>query len=338
MTLKTQNKAVQFLLNAIKSLIIPVGMWAIFAILSNGRTASSRMMITTLRQSVSASIICYGLILAMNVGMINFSAGAMMLFAGIVGGNLAKATGLGWPALVVFCILICTAEGALEGLLYNAMRVPCIVMSIGMMLVWESLPKLIYPNGVNLAGDITILSKQPACFYVLGITAFIFFIVFNKTPFGHNLRAIGSNQGIANSVGLNSDRIKFAVFTISGVFLGIASVLYISGAGEQRNVAAMGSMTIMMDGFMGMFIAMFISKYCDTSIAVVLGSFTMKMLSNGFVALGLSATVRDIVQGVFLLILLVISANAGLIERTRANKAFREKCETDFKAAQRSAG
>ena len=150
--MKTQNKALQFLIRLVKSLIIPVGMWAIFALLTNGRTASTRMLITTLRQCVSASVICYGLILAMNVGMINFSAGAMMLFAGIVGGNLAKTFGLGWPGLLIICILFCLAEGALEGLLYNAMRVPCIVMSIGMMLVWESFPKVIYPNGVNLSG------------------------------------------------------------------------------------------------------------------------------------------------------------------------------------------
>ncbi len=335
--MKTQNKTLQFLLRILKSLIIPVGMWAIFALLTGGRTATTRMLITTLRQSVSASIICYGLILAMNVGMINFSAGAMMLFAGIVGGNLAKTIGLGWPGLLIICILICLAEGALEGLLYNAMRVPCIVMSIGMMLVWESLPKIIYPNGVNLNGPITILCKQPWCFWVMGVTAVIFYIVYNKTPFGHNLRAIGSNQGIANSVGLDSDRIKFAVFTIGGLFLGIGAALYISSAGEQRNVSAMGSMTIMMDAFMGMFIAMFISRYIDTSIAVVLGTFAMKMLSNGFVAMGLSATVRDIIQGVFLLVLLVISANAGLIERTRANKAFKEKCIADYNAAQKTA-
>ena len=150
----------------------------------------------------------------------------------------------------------------------------------------------------------------------------------------HNLRAIGSNQAIANSVGLDSDKIKFAVFTIGGLFLGIGAFLYISNAGEQRNVSAMGSMTIMMDGFMGMFIAMFIAKYCDMSIAVVLGTFTMKMLSNGFVAMGLSSTVRDIIQGIFLLVLLVISANAGLFERMRADKAFKAKCEADYAARQ----
>ena len=332
--MKTQNKALSYLIRALKSLVIPVGMWAIFALLTNGRPASTRMLLTTLRQSVSASIICYGLILAMNVGMMNFSAGGMMLFAGIIGGNLAKELNLGWPGLVLFCILICVAEGAAEGVLYNLMRVPCIVMSIGMMLVWESLPKLIYPNGVNLVGDITILCKQPYCFYVLGITLVIFYIIYNKTPFGHNLRAIGSNQAIANSVGLDSDKIKFAVFTIGGLFLGIGAFLYISNAGEQRNVSAMGSMTIMMDGFMGMFIAMFIAKYCDMSIAVVLGTFTMKMLSNGFVAMGLSSTVRDIIQGIFLLVLLVISANAGLFERLRADKAFKAKCEADYAAKQ----
>lgn len=331
--MKTQNKALQYLLRGVKSLIIPVGMWAIFALLTGGRTATSRMLLTTLRQSVSASIICYGLIMAMNVGMINFSAGAMMLFAGIVGGNLAKTYNLGVPGLVIICILLCVAEGAIEGVLYNAMRVPCIVMSIGMLLVWESIPKIIYPNGVNLTGGITILCKQPYCFWVLGITAVLFYFVYNKTAFGHNLRAIGSNQAIANSVGLDSDKIKLAVFTISGIFLGIGAFLYISNAGEQRNVSAMGSMSIMMDGFMGMFIAMFISRYCDTSIAVILGTFTMKMLSNGFVAMGLSATVRDIIQGIFLLVLLVISANAGLFDRLKADKAFKEKCIEDYNAA-----
>ena len=119
------------------------------------------------------------------------------------------------------------------------------------LATWESLPKVIYPNGVNLSGAITILCKQPYCFYVMGVTAVIFYIIYNKTPFGHNLRAIGSNQGIANSVGLNSDKIKFAVFTIGGLFLGIGAALYISSAGEQRNVSAMGSMSIMMDAFMG---------------------------------------------------------------------------------------
>ena len=329
--MENKNKAVQFLVRFGKSLVIPVGMWLIFAIISGGRTASVKMLMNTLRQSVVPCIICYGLMLNMSVGMMNFSAGGMIIFAGIVGGNLAKITNTGVTGLVLFVVSICILEGMLTGLLYNAMRVPCIVLSIGMMLIWEALPRVLFEGGLNLNFKWTYLARSPHCFLILALCLAVFYVIYNKTAFGHNLRAIGSNQAIANSVGLSSDKIKFLSFTLGAVFLGVAGVLYMSERGEVRNVTTMGSMTIMMDGFMGMFIAMFLSKYCDMSIAVVLGTFTMKMLANGFVALGLSATVRDIVQGLFLLLLLTISANAGFFDRRKADKAFAEKCNAEYR-------
>lgn len=328
----TNSKTMDLLLRTIKSLVIPFGMWIVFAILSRGSTATTRMFITTLRQTVMPSLVCYGLMLNMSVGMMNFSAGGMMLFAGIVGGNIAKASGTGLAGLVIIVVLFCLAEGAVTGALYNVMRVPCIVLSIGMMLVWESFPKLFCPDGLNISSDITILARSPYCFYVLIVFGIIFYVIYNKTAFGHNLRALGNNQAIANSVGLDSDKNKFLSFFIGALFLGIAAVLYISDRGEVRNVTAMSSMSIMIDGFMGMFIAMFLEQFCDMSIAVVLGTFAMKMLSNGFVAIGMSSTVRDIVQGFFLLVLLIISANAGLFERRKSNKKFVELCNEEYKA------
>ena len=114
-------------------------------------------------------------------------------------------------------------------------------------------------------------------------------------------------------------------------------MLYVSNMGEVRNVTTMGSMTIMMDGFMGMFIAMFIARYCDMTIAIPLGGFAMKMMTNGFVAMGVSSTVRDIVQGFFLLILLVIQANSGVFERRKLDAQFKLECDEAYaKAAQAS--
>lgn len=319
--------------NVALSLAIPVGMFLIFALLSGGQTFTVRMFTTTLRQSVMPIIICWGLMLNMSVGMMNFSAGAMMLTAGIIGGNLAKSTGTGVLGFALFTLVIAVAVGAITGLLYNWMRVPAIVLTIGTMLVWEAFPKMLYTGGVNLRANMTVLSREPYIYIILGFMLVIFHLLFNYTEFGHNLRAIGNNQAIANSVGLNSDRIKFLAFLYGSVFIGVAAVLYVSQQGEVRNVSAMGSMTIMMDGFMGLFISMFLAKYCNMSVAVILGTFTMKMLSNGFVAMGLPATVRDIVQGIFLLILLVISANAGLFERRRADKLFAESANKEYQAA-----
>lgn len=304
--------------------MIPAGIFLIFAVMTGGRTATVRVFTTTVRQSIVPIMICFGLMLNMNVGMINFSAGAMMTFAGIIGGNLAKATGSGVFGVLGFCLIITVALGGITGLLYNLVRVPSMVLTIGTLMIWEAAPYTPYPNGANMPSTMTILAREPYCYILLVLMFIIFYILINKTAFGHNLSAIGNNQAIANSVGLDSDKIKFLSFLFGSIFLGVAAALHLSSVGELRNVTAMSSMTVMMDGFMGVFMAMFLSRYCNTSIAVIIGTFSMKMLSNGFIAMGYSSTARDVVQGLLLLALLTISANAGIIETRRANNAFRE--------------
>lgn len=316
--------------NIIFSLIIPAGIFLIFAVMTEGRTATVRVFTTTIRQSIVPMMICFGLMLNMNVGMINFSAGAMITFAGIIGGNLARLTGTGVFGVLLFCILITLALGAVTGVLYRLIRVPSMVLTIGTLMIWEAAPYTVFPNGANLPSSMTILAREPYIYILLAVMFLIFYILLNKTAFGYNLSAVGNNQAIANSVGLDSDKIKFLSFLFGSLFLGVGAVLHLSSMGELRNVTTMSSMNVMMDGFMGVFMAMFLSRYCNISIAVIIGTFSMKMLSNGFIAMGFSSTARDVVQGLLLLALLTISANAGLIETRRADKTFKEEAIREY--------
>jgi len=312
------------------SLVIPVGIFVIFSVLTGGRTATTAMITATIRQSIVPILICYGLILNMSAGMINFSAGAMMIFAGIVGGSIARDTGTGVVGIVVFCMLMTLIAGSITGILYKLIRVPAMVLTIGMLLIWESVPRFLHPAGVHISFDMTLLARTPYSYIVLGIMLVFFHVLFNYTAFGHNLRAIGNNQAVAHSAGLNLDKIKFLSYFFGAVFLGAAAIINVSETAELRNVASMASMTVMMDGFMGMFMAMFLSRYCNMSFAVLIGTVSMRMLSNGFVAMGFSGTARDIVQGLFLLALLVISANSGIIEKRRADKEFKIAANEEY--------
>ncbi len=91
--MKQQNRVADFLKRAAMSLLIPVGIWAVFVVavaIKNGDFNGAliyKQLITTLRQMVQPALICYGLMLNMLLGMMNFSAGGMMLFAGIIGGT-----------------------------------------------------------------------------------------------------------------------------------------------------------------------------------------------------------------------------------------------------------
>jgi ribose transport system permease protein len=194
------------------------------------------------------------------------------------------------------------------------------VLTIGMVLIFESVPRIFFQSGVIIPRRDTFLAREPWCFVVLIIVFAAFYLIYNKTAFGHNLRALGSNSQVAGAAGLNVNRVTMYCFLVSGIFLGLAAVMYGSANGEVRNVTALGSMTIMMDAFMGVFLAFFLAQYCDLTIAVFLGTFTMRLLANGLVAMGTSATVRDITTGLFLFILLAMSANQGWIDLLRTRK------------------
>jgi ribose transport system permease protein len=312
------NKAVLFLLNTVKSLVLPVLVFVVFAILTKGRTANSRVVLIVLRQSVVPILICWALALNMSLGIMNFAAGGMCLCAVILAGNIAKLTYTGLGGLVAGCFVVCLALSFVTGLLYNFMRIPGLVLTIGLVLIFESIPRIIFYGGVSIARRDTILALSPWCFIVLAIMGIVFYIIYNMTAFGHNLRALGSSPAVAGAAGLKPERIKLLCFLISGIFMSVGAILYGSNAGQVYNVTALGSMGIMMDAFMGVFLAFFLAKYCNLTFAVIIGNIIMKIISNGFVAMGASTTVRDIISGLFLFVLLAMSANQGWMDRLRA--------------------
>lgn len=306
-------KVKRFAINTIKTLILPVLVIALFAALTGGRSLSARMLLVTARQSVMPIIISMALVGNMTLGVWDFSAGGVVLLAAIIGGNLMKMTNTGTAGLAVFCLLIGVAMTTLTGFLNNKLRVPTIVVTIGLVLIYETIPRAIYPGGATITAKHTLLATSPYCFIILAVMFAVFYLLYNKTAYGHNIRALGGSREIAKSAGLNSSRIMQIGFSISGVFLGVGAVLHISTNGQIMTVTALGSVGTIFEAMMGVFLAFFLSRFCNLAVAVVVGTFTMTALSNGLVAMGLPATMRSITSGLFLLLLLCISANQGRI-------------------------
>lgn len=320
-----------FLLKTLKSLAFPVLLFVAFALLSQGRIVNQRTILAILRQSVVPTLICWALMFNMTLGAMNFSVGANVLFSTIVGGNLALLTNTGLAGFIVFAILLATLLSGIAGALYNLLRLPTIVLTLGLVMVYESAPRLFFEAGVTIPFEMTFLATSPWCFIVLGVMFLAFYLIYNKTAFGHNLRAIGKNPAIAVSVGLDSDKVKFTSFVLGGLFIGVAAVLYGSNQGQVENVSALGSMVIMMDSLMGVYFALFLSKFCNMAVAIVLSNVTIKIIFNGFVALGMSATIRDITTGVILFVLLVTSANQGVLAKKKADKKYAEEATARYR-------
>ena len=327
-------KVKDYTLRTVKSLLLPVLVYIIFTIIGNGRFGTSRGMLTIARQSVMPILVSLAIACNMSIGMWDFSAGGVVAVASIIGGGIAKMTGTGIPGLIIFCIFVAIILSAFTGLLYNFMKVPSIVLTIGLVLVYETIPFFVFNGGgVLISGKMTMLALAPYCFIVLGIMFVIFYIIFNYTTFGHNVRALGNGQLIARNAGLNPGQTKLISFIFGGLFLGMAAVMNLSVNGIVKPEGNMASVALVFDSMMGIFIGLFLSKYCNLAIGVTIGTFTMKMLNTGLIAVGFSTTIREITTGIFLLIILGFSSNQGKLAEWNNKRNIAKEADRKYLAS-----
>lgn len=304
-----------------KALALPVGVYLLFTILTGGTFGTPTGMLAIVRTSIVPILLGMSLSFGMSMGMWNFAAGAIIYSTAIFAADIAQALGWGIPGIFLLSIVIAMASAAFMGWVYNVVRVPCMVLSLGFAMIFESMPNFLTSD---FTGKISIsqsyLAGMPWCVLIAGAMFAIFYIINNHTTLGADIRAIGANIAIANNAGVNIDRVKFLSFLISGVFLGVTSVMFLSINVSVVAVTGFTSVSMIFDSMMGIFVAAVLAKYVNYSVAVVLGIFTIRMLGTAMVAFGMSSQMRGVMTGVFLLVVLVYSANAGLIDNIRSQK------------------
>lgn len=318
MASKTKN----LLMRTLKTLIFPACVGVFFALATGGRIFTPRSILVILRQSVLPATIIMAMMPNLTLGLMDFSIGAVVIASAIIGGNLMNMTGTGILGLLLFAVASAMLLTSFTGFLNNKLRVPILVIALGLMLVYEALPKLIFPGndgGAIIKVKYAMLAQSPYIFIVFAVAFLVFYILINKTTFGHNIRALGGNDELARRAGLNVDRIKQISFIASGFFAGIAGALYMASNGQVNSPTAFSSMTTVMDAFLGLFLGMFLSRFCNIAVGLVIAVVTMTTMSNGLVTMGLDATYRDIVKSVVLFFLLAFSGNQPYFVRWREN-------------------
>ena len=319
------------IVNWCKALVVPVVVWGIFAILTQGRFATANSIMSVFRTGVVPMLIGMTMAFGMLMNMWNFAAGAIIYACAIFGAYFADLTNTGIPGLCIFSILIGVILCGIMGILYRFLRVPCLVLSLGMVMVVEALPHVFVPEAT---GKIKLLDgylgSAPWCYVIVAIMFAIFYFINSYTTLGANMRAIGANIKIADSAGVNIDRVKFISFIISGVFLGVAGIVHMSNNVTVIAVTGFASAGMIFDGFMGVFLAMVLSKYVNFSAAVVIGTLTIRMLASGLVACGFSSEIRGILTGLFLFVVITFSANSGIFEQMKTRKKIAEEADAEY--------
>lgn len=190
---------------------------------------------------LSTALIGVGQTLVILTGGVDLSVGALLALGSCLAGLLI---GHGWSIPLVFLasIALTTLIGAISGTIVAKARVQPIVVTLAMMIAARGLAELLTSDATldlslsdnfdGLAttqiGPLPVIGNVPISVVIAvaiyGIAAL--FLVW--TVPGRYVFAVGGNERAARLSGVAADRVKIAVYAISGLLAGLSGVLYAS--------------------------------------------------------------------------------------------------------------
>lgn len=286
--------------------------WAVFKILTPKNFGSPGNLLSYFQASLIATVGAVGFYFVMVMGMFDFSIGANIMLSAIVGSVFAGKFGMGYIGLILGCIITGTIVGTLNGFLYVNLRIPSMIVTTGLALIYESVANYI-SGGVEqtLSSELRIFGRMPGDI-ILALTAFVTaYLILNYTKIGTYTYAIGSNEFVAKNMGINVKKYKVAAFIISGAFLGIMSILTISYGSSMVAVTGMASMSRNFIPTMGCFFGLAFKKYGMPLQAIIIGEFVINIIFFGFIALGAPTAIQDVITGITLLIIITLTTKVN---------------------------
>lgn len=224
-------------LNYAKTLIFPLGIYLIFAIVAlctnNSVFFTGSITSKIFTDSVTSTIMALAIAIPLSGGRWDFAPGIIAILGGIIGINI----GMNMHANVFVVLLLCIATtiilALIEGFLYIFIKVPNMIISLGVVMVYEALTALvfngsgvnIYNNSVEYTNQLLFFSKQPWCYILLAlIMVFVSFLLY-KTKFGIDTKSLSMNPRIAINNGVNEKKNIILTYLLVGFLLGFVALL-----------------------------------------------------------------------------------------------------------------
>ena len=194
---KNPKKLISDILQVI---VWPVGVYLIFFVLCRvlnagtfGSLSSIRMV---LMQTVPATMLAWAMSGNMMSKRWDFSIGNMMILTCLAGVPLAEISGLGAWGVLIFTVLFGVLFGLLNGVLYTTLKIPMLLISVGMMKVYECVGYLIRDGRpAELGGSMKMFGQLPWNFVLLVIMGLVYYYLYFCSSFGKKLPCLAEWTG-----------------------------------------------------------------------------------------------------------------------------------------------
>ena len=295
---------------------IIIALFAMFIFLTVFPTTRStfltpKNMFNILRQNASNLFLATGMTMVIILGGIDLSVGSVIALSGVVAAGCVVNFGL--PEAVGFAAAIAVGAivGMFNGFVICKTDIPPFIVTLASMNITKGIA-LVLTGGAPIR-CMTDAFKFPGAGYVGSVpTPVILMVVIfviaalmiNRTQLGRHIYAVGGNVQAARFSGINVQKVKFIVYTYTGLMAGIAGVVIASRlysgqptAGDGAEMDAIASVVVggtSMSGGSG--------RIGGTLIGVLI----IGVLNNGLNLLGVDSNFQYVVKGLVILLAVYI--------------------------------
>ncbi|MGC3955348.1 MAG: ABC transporter permease [Propionicimonas sp.] len=250
-------------------------------------------------------------------GGIDLSVGTAMTLSAVMSAtfivNWQLPVWLGIPLTLLFGALV----GLINGTNIAILGLPPFIATLAMMLVSQGLALVIsdarpiYFDAEAHAGYMWLSTGVlfpgtgfPNAVFVLAIAAVIAFVLLNKTLLGRYDISIGSNEEATALSGINTKKWTMIVYSVAGVFVGLAAVMIsarlgsaqpATGAGyELQAIAAVVIGGTSLSGGKG------------TIVGTVIGALIISVINNGLQIMSVRQEWQNVILGLVIMIVVFI--------------------------------
>jgi ribose transport system permease protein len=215
----------------------------------NENFASLDNAMNVLTRTAFIGIIAVGMCFVIISGGIDLSVGSMAaLIAGSTILLMNAAAAAGWSPMaavlagMAFAVVLGAAFGLGHGLLISKGRIEPFIVTLGTLGIFRAYLTY-FSNGGAITLDGALVDVYSPVYYgswlgvpvpvwVFVAVALLGGLILNRTAFGRYVQAIGSNEQVARYAAVEVDRVKVLTYTLLGICVGIATVLYIPRLGS----------------------------------------------------------------------------------------------------------
>lgn len=287
--------------------------------LTTERFLSVSNLTNLLLQLAGTAISAIGMTMIIITGGIDVSVGSMLGMSSVVAGKLLMGNA---PVLLV--VLAAMGVGLLMGLVNGSLiaygKVPPIIVTLGMLNIIRSLLFQLlggrWVSGIPPVIRVIGLGKWlgiPISMWITVILIVFFSYFLNSRPLGRSIYALGNNPEAARVSGVNLARTTLFVYTITGILVGFAGLIYVARTGiVQTNTGTGFELEVIAAVVLG---GTSILGGKGTVIGSLLGAFLVGIIKNGMVLLNVPALSEGLVIGALILVSVVIDVIRARGER-----------------------